>query len=86
MKFAVKEGCFGYSKAKTRMKSYISQSKEKYVAKYALLARGAGLSQSIPKEYRMPTWKAICTTLMDTIRVGGLKFIVVRVKQFFIRI
>lgn len=60
--------------------------KKEYVAKYVLLAHGAKLTDSIPQEYRMPAWRASIILTMTTLRRGGIKHILVRVRQFFKRI
>ena len=60
--------------------------KVKYGAKYMLLAYGAGMKDSVPVQYKMPIWKAFLVTLMDTVRHGGVQYIVERIQKFGKRI
>ena len=52
--------------------------RNKFWAECILRARKEGASVQIPAEYRMPLWKAYYFTLADTLRRGGVKFVLER--------
>lgn len=59
--------------------------KQKYQAKYMLLAHGARLKKAMPDEYRMSLIKAFCIMVTDSARNGGIKYLRTRIRNFFSR-
>ena len=62
------------------------QRRDRFWADCVLLAKAAGAMDQIPAEYRMPLWKAYYITLADTLRRGGLKFLLERMGNLFRKI
>ena len=55
-------------------------------AEIVLSAHKSGAMEEVPAEFRMPLWKAYGITLADTLRRGGVKFLLERMGNLFRKI
>ena len=60
--------------------------RDAYWAECIFTAWKAGAMDQIPAEFRMPLWKAYYITLADTVRRGGLKFVLERMRNLLRKI
>lgn len=62
--------------------SRAKKTRSNAVARYTLLAYGAKILKQVPRQYRIPVWKAFLMEIGRTIREGGLKVFFRRIRNF----